>query len=128
MQVWAALVLAGAVAYAGVAQAKPKGGPAAEKVRLCVSYYGKAGSERARAFVDFLRRHFTEVRQADVSTFTGKRVPDANVVILDSDSDYWLTKDRPLAPLRGDYDQPTITLGVFGAFVSSARGLKTSYY
>ncbi len=100
---------------------------AQKKIKLKIIYFGHPGSERERAFVDFLRKHFTEVRQADLATFGGRRVPGADVVILDYDGDYFATSKikPPRVSFRTNYDQPTVTLGVFGAMISNS--LKTGY-
>ena len=102
---------------------------AQEKIKLEIAYFGHSGSAREKVFVGFLRKHFAGVRQADLTAFAGKRVPDADVVILDYDGDYFRipSDKRPLVSFQAGYDQPIVTLGVFGAMVSQFRGLKTGY-
>ncbi len=120
-------VLATLLSTLSAAAVAEKSSAAPEKVKLKVAYFGHAGSEREKAFVGFLRKHFTEVSQADLSVFSGKRVPDANVVIIDYDSDYFSKSENkpPRVRFQPGYDQPTVTMGVLGALISD--GLKTGY-
>jgi hypothetical protein len=121
-------VVLGVLLSSPLAWGAGRGSPTPEgKISLRIHYFGRAGSDRETAFVDFLRKHFTEVRQADLASFRGARVPDADVVILDYDGDYFQTSKikPPRVSFRRGYDQPTVTLGVFGAMAS--MNLKTGY-
>lgn len=114
----AVIVVVIGMACAGFAAA------AAERIPMKLYYAGKPGSEREKDFVAFLREHFSDVQTGDFAAFTGQQADGFDVVLLDWDGDAFKGPHPVIAP---DYARPTVTIGVAGAFVCSARGLKTGY-
>ena len=96
-----------------------------ERIDLKLIYFGHPGSERERDFVSFLDQHFKAVTTGDLAQFQAARAQAADVVILDYDGDGFKAP-RPRIP-RGALTRPTVTVGVAGALICGAMGLKTGY-
>jgi hypothetical protein len=94
------------------------------KVNLKLLYAGKPGSDREQEFVEFLRKHFREVKTADWSRFDGSQTESSDVLILDYPGDGF---KAPQSRLPRDYPHPVVTIGVAGGLLSSRMGLKTGY-
>lgn len=94
------------------------------KIDLRILYAGLPDTDRAKDFIDFLSKHFKEVKTTDYNTFTGSESIDFDVAIIDYDG-----KDTsaPRAKVSRQYNRATITIGVPGAFLCSRLSLKTGY-
>jgi hypothetical protein len=85
-----------------------------------VVYVGNAGTPRARAFEQFLRERFADVRVADREKFEPPSADDADVVLLDwSQRDNNSTNARsPFGP-RESWSRPTVLLGSAGHLLAA---------
>jgi hypothetical protein len=101
------------------AQTKP-----ADKIDLKVLYAGQPGSAREKDFVDFLGRHFREVKTSDLAQFHPGAASGFDVILMDYDGDPF---KAPCPNLLGDYTRPTVTVAVPGAMICRQLGLKTGY-
>ncbi len=94
------------------------------KLPLRILYVGHPGAERTTDFVSFLKEHFKNVETGDLAAFPGRTKADADVVLLDYDGDGF---KAPRVHFPTGYSRPTVTIGVPGALICSANGLKTGY-
>jgi hypothetical protein len=94
------------------------------KVDLRILYAGLPNTERARDFVDFLTKHFKEVKSTDYNSFTEDQSTDFDVTLLDYDG---VNTRAPRPKIPRDYAHATITVGVPGADICSGLSLKTAY-
>jgi hypothetical protein len=104
--------------------AAPLAAGAAETVArqpLRVLYVGNAGSDRAREFADFFRKHFAAVEVAGRPGFDPARAGGADVVVLDWSQSDPRTKP-PTSPLgkREAWGKPTVLLGSAGHLLAGA--------
>lgn len=95
-----------------------------EKIDLRILYAGLPNTERAKDFVDFLKKHFKQVETTDYNTFTGSYTSDFDVAIIDHNGVGFRT---PVPNLSRQYSRATVTMGVPGAFLCSRLSLKTGY-
>lgn len=95
-----------------------------EETDLRILYVGNPGSSREQDFVQFLEKHFKEVKTGDLKSFTGNQSTGFDVTILDYDGDGF---KAPHPKLNRQYTRPTITVGVVGAFIGDSLNLKTGY-
>ena len=95
-----------------------------EKIGLRILYAGLPNTDRAKDFVDFLKKHFQQVETTDYKTFTGSYTAGFDVAIIDYDG---LDTRAPLPNINRQYARATITMGVPGADLCSRLSLKTGY-
>ena len=96
---------------------------------LRVLYMGNAGTPRAQAYLDFLRKHFEDATALPRAGFAGPGAAD--VVLLDwSQSDVDLAKmaaiTSPLGP-RDQWRTPLVLLGSAGLLLAGPWELIGSY-
>ena len=94
------------------------------KIALRLLFAGSPGSARERDFVEFLGRHFREVKTENWTRFDGSQAAGFDLVILDYAGDGF---KAPMPPLAAGYARPTITVGVAGAFLCRRLNLKPGY-
>ena len=58
-----------------------------EKIGLRILYAGLPNTDRAKDFVDFLKKHFRQVEITDYNTFTGSHTSEFDVAIIDHDAE-----------------------------------------
>ena len=95
-----------------------------KKSDLTILYAGHPDSAREKDFVQFLGKHFTEVKTGDLAKFTEEQAEGFDVVILDYDGDGF---KAPRPRLSRQYTRSTITVGVVGGLFSSSMRLRTGY-
>lgn len=88
---------------------------------LKILYAGNPGSRREADFVEFLKKHFKEVKTGDLAVFNGSQADAVDVTILDYDG----RAPEPFIP--EDYTAPTITMGATGAQICGRLGLAPGY-
>lgn len=103
-------------------QAHAQGAP--NKIPLRILYAGHPGSARETDFLSFLKQHFRQVDAGDFARLDAKKAKEADVVLLDYDSDGF---NGPRATLPEGYTRPTVTIGVIGGLLCSQLRLKTGY-
>ncbi len=96
--------------------------PAGKKIDLRILYAGYPGSQREKDFVEFLGRHFREVKTGNLAKFTPAQSEGVDVTILDG---LGSRSQRPSLPRN--YTKPVLTVGVTGARICSQMKLKTGY-
>ncbi len=94
------------------------------KVDLRILYISDPDSIRARDFVDFLSKHFTNVHMGDLKTFRETDSSGFDVTILDYDGDGF---KAPKPRISRNFSRPVVTVGVIGAFICDSLSLKTGY-
>ncbi len=101
----------------------------AEKLNLRVLYCGQPESPRAKDFVEFLRKHFTQVEEAGLDTFRESDTANFDVVLLDYDELKVVSRriQFPKVIVSKQFTRPTVTIGATGALVCGRLGLKTGY-
>lgn len=116
-------------ALGAATQAEPRPARADDRLPLHVTYVGNADTPRARAHLDFLRRHFAGATAVPRGSFTGPG--DADVVLLDwSQSDVDIMKMAAIeSPLgrREDWKTPLVLLGSAGLLLATPWELIGSY-
>ena len=95
-----------------------------KKFDLTILYAGHPDTAREKDFVQFLSKHFTEVKTGDLAKFTARQAEDSDVVILDYDGNGF---EAPLPRLSRKYTRSTITVGVAGGLLAHSMRLKTGY-
>jgi uncharacterized lipoprotein YehR (DUF1307 family) len=95
-----------------------------EKIDLRILYAGLTNTDRAKDFVDFLSKHFKQVKTTDYITFTGDEAADFDVAVIDHNG---LDTRAPRPNVSRQYTGATITMGVPGAFICSRLSLKIGY-
>ena len=93
-------------------------------LNLKILYAGMPETRRAKDFMDFLGKYFTEVKFTDFLGFDENRTTGFDVVILDYDG---RELRAPLPKISRQYSRATITVGVPGAMLCSRLSLKTGY-
>ena len=94
------------------------------KITLRILYTGLQNTDRAKDFVNFLKKHFQQVETTDYNTFTGSHAADFDVAIINQDS---ADTRSPRLRINRQYARATVTVGVPGAFLYSNLSLKTGY-
>ena len=97
---------------------------ASETIQMRLLYAGHPGSAREKDFVEFLGKHFAQVRTGDLATFNDKSADGFDVTVLDYDGDGF---KAPRPALSRNYAHATVTVGVAGAFIGGGLQLKTGY-
>ena len=95
-----------------------------EKIDLSILYAGLPNTDRAKDFVNFLKKHFRQVETTDYNTFRGSHTADFDVAVIDHDG---VDTRAPRPKISRQYARATITVGVPGAFICSNLSLKTGY-
>jgi hypothetical protein len=95
-----------------------------EKVNLRILYAGLPNTDREKDFVDFLKKHFQQVKTTNYFAFTGSFTSDFDVAIIDHNG---LGFNVPTPKISRQYSRATVTVGVPGAFLCSGLSLKTGY-
>ena len=102
-----------------IVQTEPSG-----KIDLKILYAGLPDTDRAKDFVDFLKKHFEQVKTTDYNTFTGDEAANYDVAIIDHNG---VAFRSPRPNISRQYTRATVTMGVPGAFICSNLSLKTGY-
>jgi hypothetical protein len=97
---------------------------AEEKIELRILYVGSLQSAREKDFVDFLQKHFKEVKTGDLKSFREEQTRGSDVTILDYAGDAF---KAPRLQISNNYSRATVTVGVMGAFICSNLRLKSGY-
>ena len=97
---------------------------ASEKMDVRLLYVGKPDSSREKDFVEFLTKHFKEVKTGDLAKFSESQTDGFDVVVLDWEGDGF---KAPRPQLSRQYARSTITVGVAGAIICDRLGLKSGY-
>jgi hypothetical protein len=123
---WGFAALAALFLCSGVGAAAEEPAPPA-KIAMRILYAGHPGSAREKDFVNFLRKHFTQVQTGDLATFNDKSADGFDVAILDYDNDGMDAFKFPRPKLSPNYAHATVTVGVAGGLICSQLRLKTGY-
>ena len=94
------------------------------KQNLRILYVSNPGSDRAKDFEDFLKKHFATVKTDDLKAFRETDSNSFDVTILDYDGDGFKAPRPQISP---DFSRPVVTVGVTGAFICDQLSLKTGY-
>jgi hypothetical protein len=124
------LAVSGAVllAYPAGTQAAAAQQPQPPVISLKILYAGHPASAREKDFVQFLSRHFSQVKTGDLATFTPRSADGFDVVLLDYDAEGADANKAPRPKLPPEYTKPTVTIGMVGGMICSFRGLKCGYW
>jgi len=92
-----------------------------EAKQLKVLYAGPSGTEREKAFVTFLREHFTTVAVIDIEMLSVDTAKQHDVVIADGKRLYPMDEKRQLATPRvkigADFTKPIIMISAVGGTI-----------
>ncbi len=117
-----AVWLVAAVSVAPVCYALEEAGPS-DKIGLRILYAGDPGSTREKDFVNFLSKHFGEVKSVVLWSLEEDIPTDFDVAILDYDTE----RPGPCPILPREYSRATLTVGVMGSEICGSLNLKPGY-
>ncbi|MFO0983605.1 MAG: hypothetical protein U1E76_18070 [Planctomycetota bacterium] len=88
---------------------------------LRILYAGPSGTDRAEAFVRFLREHFTTVDSIDIEKLSAAAAKDADVVVADGPRLYPMDDKSPLRTPRveigPEFIKPIVTISAVGGTI-----------